>query len=117
MKQLIPTSLDEYIAEHNLGDVVSGRVVEAPAAQVLVELGEGIRSICRVSAAAAPVAVEARPEGKVDLSSLSSMLKDRWKGNSPSAAAKPEALSTGQIRRFKIVKLDVEAKRIEVELA
>jgi len=117
MKQSIPTGLDEYIAEHNLGDVVSGRVVEAPAAQVLVELGEGIRSICRISAAAAPVAAEAKPEGKVDLSSLSSMLKDRWKGNSPAVAANPEALSTGQIRRFKIVKLDVEAKRIEVELA
>ena len=28
MKQLIPTSIDEYIAEHKAGDVVSGRVVE-----------------------------------------------------------------------------------------
>jgi small subunit ribosomal protein S1 len=118
MKQLIPTSIDEYIAEHQLGDVVSGRVVEAPAAMVLVELGEGIRAICRSSsAAAAPVAAEAKPEGKVDMSSLSSMLKNRWKGNTPAAAAQPEALSSGQIRSFRVVKLDVEAKRIEVELA
>jgi transcriptional accessory protein Tex/SPT6 len=29
MKQLVPTSLDEYIAEHKAGDVVTGRVVEA----------------------------------------------------------------------------------------
>jgi len=119
MKQLIPTSIDEYIAEHQLGDVVSGRVVEAPAALVLIELGEGIRAVCRSSSAAVavPAATEAKPEGKVDLSSLSSMLKNRWKGNTPAAATKPEALSSGQIRSFRIVKLDVEAKRIEVELA
>jgi small subunit ribosomal protein S1 len=28
MKQLIPTSIDEYIAEHKVGDTVSGRVIE-----------------------------------------------------------------------------------------
>ena len=31
MKQLIPTSIDEYIAEHKVGDRVSGRVVELTA--------------------------------------------------------------------------------------
>jgi small subunit ribosomal protein S1 len=31
MKQLIPTSIDEYIAEHKVGDKVSGRVVEQSA--------------------------------------------------------------------------------------
>jgi hypothetical protein len=31
--------------------------------------------------------------------------------------AKPEALSEGQIRTFKIRKLDREVKKIEVELA
>ena len=44
MKQLIPTSIDEYIAEHKAGDVVSGRVVEAFGDHALVELGEGIRA-------------------------------------------------------------------------
>ncbi len=43
MKQLIPTSIDEYIAEHKAGDVVSGRVVEE-SGSAIVELGEGIRS-------------------------------------------------------------------------
>ena len=34
MKQLIPTSIDEYIAEHKVGDTVSGRVVDSrPPAQ------------------------------------------------------------------------------------
>jgi small subunit ribosomal protein S1 len=123
MKQLIPTDIDEYIAERKVGDKVTARVIEASPALTIVELGDGIRAVCRGTsgATAAPVAPSgasaSKPEGKVDLSSLSSMLKDRWKGNSPAAAAKPEPLAEGQIRTFKIVKLDAEAKKIEVELA
>jgi hypothetical protein len=58
-----------------------------------------------------------KTEAKPDLSSLSSMLKNRWQGNSPTAQSKPEPLSACQIRNFKIVKLDVEGKKIVVELA
>jgi len=88
----------------------------------VVELGEGIRAQCRVKAAAAPVAglvsaTEKKAAGKADLSSLSSLLSARWKGNAPAVAAKAEPLSEGQIRSFKIVKLDADAKKIEVELA
>ena len=116
MKQLIPTSIDEYIAEHKAGDVVSGRVVDVSAGSATIELGEGIRCTCRVasSAAAAP---EAKTEAGADLSSLSSMLKARWKGNAPAASNQPEPLSAGQIRSFRIKKLDADAKKIEVELA
>jgi small subunit ribosomal protein S1 len=122
MKQLIPTGIDEYIAEHKVGDQVSGRVVEASPDFIQVELGDGIRAVCRAAAApaaqaVAPAATESKPGGKLDLSSLSSQLKDRWKGNSPAASAKPEALSPDQIRTFKIVKLDADAKKIEVESA
>jgi len=118
MKQLVPTSIDEYIAEHKAGDVVSGRVVEVVGAQATVELGEGIRAACRATAAsAAPSATAAKAEGKADLSSLSSLLSARWKGNVPAPSAKPEPLVAGQIRSFKIVKLDAETKKIEVELA
>jgi small subunit ribosomal protein S1 len=45
------------------------------------------------------------------------MLKARWKGSAPAPSAKPEPLTAGQVRSFKIVKLDAEAKKIEVELA
>ena len=45
------------------------------------------------------------------------MLKDRWKGNAPALSAAPAALAEGQIRTFKITRLDAEAKKIEVELA
>jgi small subunit ribosomal protein S1 len=121
MKQLIPTDIDEYIAERTVGDQVTGRIVEHTPALTVVELGDGIRATCRIApgSAAAPAAKsasEATSEGKLDLSALSSQLKSRWKGNTP-AAAKPEPLAEGQIRTFKITKLDAEAKKIEVELA
>ncbi len=49
MKQLIPTDIDEYIAEHKVGDTVSGRVVEQSPALTVVELGDGIRANCRTA--------------------------------------------------------------------
>jgi len=117
MKQLVPTSIDEYIAEHTPGEAVSGRVIDESASHATVELGEGIRAICSVATASstAPSAAETSP--KADLSSLSSMLSARWKGNAPAASAAPEPLHAGQIRSFKIVKLDAETKKIEVALA
>ncbi len=109
MKQLVPTSLDEYVAEHKVGDVVSGRVVEQQEGAATVELGEGIRVACRLRADAGALA----QSGGADLSALSSMLQARWKGN---AAARPEPLGVGQVRNFRIVALDGETKRIEVEM-
>ena len=117
MKQLIPTDIDEYIAEHKAGDQVSGRVVEHTPTLTIVELGDGIRANCRVKTGAAAAAPAKKPEAKADLSSLSSMLKARWQGNSPAATSAPEPLAEGQIRTFKIVKLNPESKKIEVELA
>ena len=130
IKQLIPTHIDEYIAEHKAGDTVSGRVVEQSATLAHVELGDGVRAICRTAFAtpsqtpfvanAAPaqeLKFEPPPVAKPDLSSLSSMLKARWKGNVPAAEFKPKPLGAGQVRTFRIVNLDSEAKKIEVELA
>ena len=114
MKQLIPTSIDEYIAEHKVGDKVSGRVVDVSPA--IVELGEGIRAACRAGSGSGSAAA-ATTEPKADLSSLSTMLQARWKGAAPAPNAKPEPLQSGQIRSFKIVNLNAEAKQIEVELA
>jgi small subunit ribosomal protein S1 len=115
MKQLVPTSLDEYLDEHKVGDTVSGRVVEQSQERAVVELGEGIRVSCRVAASTAAT-VEDKSDAKPDLSSLTSMLKARWKGNATPAASQPEPILAGQIRSFRIVKLDRDAKVIEVEL-
>ena len=53
---------------------------------------------------------------KADLSSLTSMLNAKWKGGAK-GDKKPENMANGQIRSFKIVKMDPEGKRIEVEVA
>jgi small subunit ribosomal protein S1 len=45
------------------------------------------------------------------------MLQARWKGNTAASDAKPEAIRTGEIRKFRISKLDAAAKKIELELA
>ena len=119
MKQLIPTGLDEYIAEHKVGDRVSGRVVSTSPA--IVELGEGIRCPYTlggaVNSASAGDGLPNAAQPKADLSSLSSMLSARWKGNTPAPNAKAAPLQAGQIRDFKIMCLDAESKQIEVELA
>lgn len=119
MKQLIPTSLDEFIAESKVGDKVSGRVVEVAGKVAYVELGDGIRGTCPVAAAAAAqsAAKEAPKAAPADLSSLTSLLSARWKGNAPAPQAGPEPLAAGQIRSFKISRLDAASKKIEVELA
>jgi small subunit ribosomal protein S1 len=116
MKQLVPTSIDEYIAEHKAGDVVSGRVVEESATGASVALGENIFAICRVGKVA-PAVAETKPQSKADLSSLTTMLQARWKGSAPAPSAGPEPLRAGQIRSFKIAKLDAESKTIEVQPA
>ena len=125
MKQLVPTGLDEYLAEHKEGDIVTGRMVEVSGDQTHVELGEGVVATCRI-----PEERSAKPEkedksaepssssssSKPDLSSLGSMLQARWKSGAPTDEAKPEAARTGQIRKFRIAKLDPAAKKIELEL-
>ncbi len=115
MKQLVPTGLDEYIAEHKIGDVVTGRLMEDSGGQGRVELGEGIHATCKNTTATAAKAESAQP-AKADLSSLSSMLQARWKTGA-GAPPKAEPAKVGQVRSFRISKLDPEKKKIEVELA
>jgi small subunit ribosomal protein S1 len=94
--------------------VVSGRVIEISGEQARVELGEGIQVMCRI-AVARPADENTLAESKADLTSLSSMLKAHWKGDVGAGGFKPEAVRTGQIRSFRIAKLDPAAKKIELE--
>jgi small subunit ribosomal protein S1 len=116
MKQLLPTSLEEYIAEHHEGDVVTGRITEVSGGHARVELGEGIQASCRM-AFEGKTDKEAQVQATADLSSLTSMLKARWKGGATGSQSKPEAARAGQIRSFRIAKLDPTAKKIELESA
>lgn len=115
MKQLVPTGLDEYVVEHNVGDTVTGRMVDDASDPARVELGEGIFATCKVGKQG-PAKSETPRSAKADVSSLSSMLQARWKSG-PSEAAKNEPARAGQVRSFRIVKLDRAAKTIELELA
>jgi small subunit ribosomal protein S1 len=116
MKQLVPTSLDEYIAEHNPGDSVTGRVIQVSGTTAQVELGEGIQGTCSV-AGKQVAEKEQKPASNSDVSSLSSMLQARWKGGaSATTTSKPEGITAGQVRSFRITQLDPGTKKIGLEL-
>jgi small subunit ribosomal protein S1 len=116
LKQLQPTSVDEFISEHKEGESVSGRIADVKGNRVTVELGEGVHSVYNM----APVEqkTETRNES-VDLSQLSSMLASKWKGGQGSgsgeSSSKRDVPKPGQVRSFIITKLDPEKKRIEVQ--
>ncbi len=117
IKKLVPTGLDEFLAEHKAGDVVTGRLLDESGAQVRVELGEGIIAQCRVAASAAEESAE---PAKADLSSLTSMLQARWKGGAVSGCCgyrgETRGSEAGQIRSFRIAKIDAGARTVELEL-
>jgi len=118
VKQMIPSSLDEYLAEHKEGDVVSGRVIEISGSQARVGLGEGIQANCRISTPAKTPTASTPAPAKLDLSSLSSQLSARWKGASTSSNdSAREEVREGQLCRFRITRLDPATKKIELELA
>jgi small subunit ribosomal protein S1 len=114
MKRLVPTSLDEYLAEHKAGDTVTARIMTIENGVARVELGEGIYGSCQITSAA-PLETESSSSAKPDLSALSSMLKARWKGNIP-AATPTMAVAAGQIRSFRLASIDPASKKIELTL-
>lgn len=127
IKQMIPTGLDEYLAEHKAGDQVTGRLLEDSGERVKVELGEGVFAHCWLAPAEIPAAEPT--ESRADLSSLSAMLNARWKTETSSSQAKVgkgaqaktapaaiEAPRAGQIRSFVIIKIDAATKSIELKL-
>jgi small subunit ribosomal protein S1 len=114
MKQLVPTGLDEYLEEHKEGDLVTGRLTNVSGNTAQVELGEGVPATCQIKASSSNE--ETNAPARADLGSLSSMLQAKWKG-AGGGAAKPDAPQSGQIRSFRITRLDKAAKKIELELA
>jgi small subunit ribosomal protein S1 len=117
MKQLIPTSIDEYVVEHHEGDVVTGRVIDVSGSSANVELGQGIRAICKISAGKKKQDAAQSAAAKADLASLSSMLQAHWKAGAVAEASSPTEIRSGQVRSFRITKLDPGTKTIEVEAA
>jgi small subunit ribosomal protein S1 len=113
IKQLEPTSIDEYIAEHKAGDTVSGRIVEVSGQRAKIELGEGVVAHAKMPE---PKAKESSvSSSKADLSTLSAMLAAKWKSG---AGAEPaaEGPRAGQIRSCRILSIDPATKKIELEI-
>jgi small subunit ribosomal protein S1 len=115
MKQLEPTSADQYIAEHQVGDVVTGRAVDVSTTRAKVELGEGVHGTCKIAAAAPKAKSEA--ERSIDISSLTAMLAAKWKSGPSQAVEGDDVVKAGQVRSFRIVAMDAAAKRIDLEVA
>jgi small subunit ribosomal protein S1 len=116
IKRMLPVSVDEYIADHKIGDSVTGRVVELTAGHARIELGEGIEGACNLPAALQEE--QASPSStKVDLSSLTSMLQAKWKGGSGTQTSAAQPIQVGQIRNFRISNLNPAEKRIGLDLA
>src|SRR5208337_765109 len=95
IKQLEPTTADEYIAEHQVGESVTGRIVEASKGRAKVELGDGVFAECRIeetgngSKEASSTPEAAAP--KADLGSLTAMLSAKWKQGPATASVQQEA--------------------------
>jgi small subunit ribosomal protein S1 len=82
-----------------------------------VELGEGVFAECQVREETANGASVPEPAAKADLTSLTAMLSAKWKQGPAASSAQDESPRAGQIRTFRILKLDQPNKKIEVELA
>jgi small subunit ribosomal protein S1 len=118
MKQLVPTSLDEYLAEHKYGDLVSGRVVSiSDDGTVRIEFGDGIFGLCPPTGSQIGAAYGQGSLAAGNVSDFGAQLMAKWKGSAGEAPPKAETLHEGQIRSFKITKIDAEAKIIVVTVA
>jgi small subunit ribosomal protein S1 len=113
IKQLEPTSIDEYMAERKVGEPVSGRIVDVSGNRAKVELGEGVIGICKLPEQ--KTAETAVSTSKTDVSELSAMLAAKWKSGAGTQAA-VDLPKAGQVRSFKIASLDPGQKKIELEL-
>jgi len=118
MKQLQPTTADEYIGEHTAGETVTGRIVELGRGIAKVELGDGVFGDCKIPEQPAEKAATSQAAPAADLSSLTAMLSAKWKqGVSAAKSSNAERPREGQIRTFRIVNMDPSSKKIDVELA
>jgi len=118
MKQLVPTGLDEFLAEHGADDVVTGRVFSISPDSAQVEFGDGVYGECPPTGGAFEASYRVGGGTGGNVADISSMLMARWRGAAaPSGAGTPEPLEVGQVRRFRITKLDPETKLITVTTA
>jgi small subunit ribosomal protein S1 len=117
MRQLEPTKADEWIGEHQVGETVTGRVVEVRESRLEVELGEGVSGVCRISQENRQGGSKSGNAQKVDVSTATALLAARWKSGGAVAEKEANTPRPGQTRSFKIIALDPAKRRIDLELA
>ncbi|MCX6596748.1 MAG: S1 RNA-binding domain-containing protein [Acidobacteria bacterium] len=115
MKQLEPTKADVWIAEHQVGEVLTGRVADIREGRAQIELGEGISGLCRFATETKGGASAANVQ-KVDVSSAASLLAAKFKKGVGAPETGPK-LRIGETRSFRIAALDAQKKRVDLELA
>jgi len=118
LKQLQPTKVDNFITEHTVGEMISGRIADVRNNSLKVEVAEGVYGECKLEEkkeeAAKPAAAAS---SNVDVGSLAALLKGRWKeGKGGDPTPKAASLRTGMIRNFKIASLDAEHKKIALTI-
>jgi len=111
LKQLEPTAADQFAQQVQIGDRVSGRVVDVRGSQVIVELGEGVEGLCVVEN------IPAGATGFASVGSVAEQLAAAWKGGLKSAGTSSEPYRPGQVRSFTIKAIDASGKRIELSPA
>jgi small subunit ribosomal protein S1 len=115
MKQLVPTSIDEYLGEHKAGDIVTGRVVSvSDDGSARIEFGEGIFGSCPATGSQIGPTYAQGGGASGNVSDFGAQLMARWKGGASAGPVKAEGLREGQIRSFKISGIDMQAKTIVV---
>jgi small subunit ribosomal protein S1 len=48
---------------------------------------------------------------------MTSRLQARWKSGATAEASKPQELKAGQVRSFRITKIEAPTKKVEIDLA
>ena len=116
MKQLEPTELDTFLSQVEIGETVTGRVVETQGTDAIVEIGSGIRGVCSLKKKTRNNAKKGTQLGQTsDLSSLKTMLESAWRGD-PDAERDSEdtPLTPGSVHSFRITKIDAQQGVIEL---
>ncbi|MBL8242457.1 MAG: S1 RNA-binding domain-containing protein [Bryobacterales bacterium] len=118
LKQLQPTKVDNFIAEHQVGETISGLITDVRGNNLRLEVAEGVLAECKIEEAKKEEAKPAESAAaSADVGSLAALLKGRWKeGKGGDPAPKASTLKPGMVRTVKIVSLDAEHKKIVVEL-
>jgi len=127
MKQLVPSGLDEYIAEHKEGDLVTGRMVEVSDGSASVDSAR--ESVYLAAGRDQRSRREKAPKKfRIGGAELRRATKARSVVPGFNAAGAMERWNNHQRRRtggracrtnskFRIAKLDASTKKIELELA